>query len=104
MIYIYLQYITLINIFMKKKLLLFATGLFLIAGGLCVAQQFGADENVSALLMANVEALANPEHGGGSSTADTKCPIWTISWSQGVKTCTSNGVYKCDEGTCPHGL
>lgn len=45
------------------------------------------------------------DHG---NVADKRCPIWDVqvvfAYGKWAQACTSGGGYKCDPGTCPHGV
>lgn len=51
------------------------------------------------------------DHTKGSGMANKRCPIWNVSYTINGSlipstsvTCTTGGKYKCEEGTCPHGV
>lgn len=51
------------------------------------------------------------DHTKGSGMANKRCPIWNVSYTLNGSlrpsvsvTCTTGGKYRCEEGTCPHGV
>ena len=72
-----------------------------------VNKSMSSDAGLSDLAMANVEALADRENGGGNGMANTCCPIWNVTVEVGgiigfpKITCETGGTYKCIDCDCP---
>lgn len=89
---------------MKRIIFVGVIAMTLVASSVVYFQKYSKASAFSELVLANIEALAETEHGGG--TADKHCPIWEISYTTsftGVSvTCTTGGDFRCEAGQCPH--
>ena len=91
---------------MKKK---FLSGVFALAllatAGWGMNKSMSNNSNLTGLALANLEALADGESGGGMANAC--CPIWNVTIETGGTlwpkvTCSTGGTYKCNDCPCPN--
>ena len=99
-----------------KKLIISAICLLALSAGVSSYAYYRSHQIVAknSLAQANVEALTEGEsqaeinaklHYQSSGIPNSHCPIWVISITYGVTpstSCTTGGIYKCQEGKCPH--
>ena len=77
-------------------------------GSLASSDESSSDETSST---STTSTSSSVDHTQGSGLANKYCPIWNVSYTINGSltpstsvTCSTGGKYKCEAGTCPHGV